>query len=532
MLVNISPGIDIDAQQIMTGRCCILGQSGSGKSYLVGVIAEELCRLGLPFIIVDTEGEYSSLKSAFGAIWVGNDEKADLRIDEVDYGQLIENSIRNSVPIVFDLSDVTEKVAQVSKALGALYNLEEGLRSPYLVIIEEADKFAPQVIHKGTNMVEEISVRGRKRGIGLIVATQRPASISKNVLAQCSYGFIGRLTIENDIAAINVLLDSRRMREEIVRLETGHFVPFGMKFSHSFAVKGRSVVHRGGTPPLHEGLGKKADISAIVSGLRSQATDEPEQRKKAGKPTRHTKIFAIKAEHTAEEARRLAERLASGRLGGRLGGRMNVESVEPVYVPLLHAQVLAPTKKSSVFKEFYVVADGRGRLVRYSDSLHFIEPGADVGAAIGEKEAAVAEALRSAGKADYDRLESMTRMRSETLVKTIDRLSKIGVLRDDGRKYSIVDMIHYASPKPAETDELLVSDAELAGQIDQKRVAKMLKVEFLGCRITPLAVVHLPMYRIVLRKGNTVRILMYDAVHMDDQSARVAEGGERQLNKP
>ncbi len=534
MQVNIGPGLDLDAQLVMTGRCCILGQSGSGKSYLVGVMAEELCRLGLPFLIVDTEGEYSSLKDAFGAIWVGEDERADLKMGSVDYKELIADSIRNSVPVVFDLSDTMDKSAQVSHALSALYELEEELRSPYLVIIEEADKFAPQVLHKGTNMVEEISVRGRKRGIGLLVATQRPASISKNVLAQCSYGFIGRLTIENDIAAINVLLDSRRLREEIVHLDTGRFLPFGIQFAHVFAVKSRSVVHRGSTPKLKTTPSKRADIAAIVSELKAQPTmREPKAQKGPGKEAqRHVKIFAIKAARTIDDARRIADRLASGRLGGRLGGRMGVESVELAYIPMLHAQVLAPTQKSSVFKEFYVVVDERGRLMRDSGSLRFVDPSADVGASMSDKEVLVAEALRAAGKADYDKLESMTGMRSGTLIKAVNRLSKIGVVRDDGRRYSLVDMMRYASAKLAETDELLVNDSLLAGQIDQKKVAKMLKVEFPGCKITPMATLYLPVYRIVLRRGNTVRMLVYDAVHMGDQSASMLKAAERQLNKP
>ncbi len=533
MQVNIGEGLNIDAQLVMTGRCCILGQSGSGKSYLVGVIAEELCRLGLPFIILDTEGEYSSLKSAFGALWVGADEKADLRMGDIDYRELVADSIRNSVPVVFDLSDTMDKNAQVSRVLAALYSVEEELRSPYLVIIEEADKFAPQVLHKGTNMVEEISVRGRKRGIGLLVATQRPASISKNVLAQCSYGFIGKLTIENDISAINVLLDSRRVREDIVHLRTGHFIPFGMPFSHSFAVKGRSVVHGGGTPALRETTAKRADVAAIVSELRAQPQEEAtvEQKRVRKAAPRHVKIFAVKASYTLDDAKRLAEKLASGRL--KLWRGMSVESVDTAYVPMLQAQVLAPTKRSSVFKEFYVIVDGRGRVVKDGGALRFVEPSADVAASLSDNEMAVAGALRAVGRADYDRLESATGMRSGTLVKALNRLSRAGVVRDDGSRYELVDMIKHASAKPAESEELLVGSALLAGQIDQKLVAKMLKVEFPACKITPMATVYLPVFRIVLRKGNTVKILVYDALHMGDQSGSMPEGAEHaQFNKP
>jgi type IV secretory pathway VirB4 component len=76
----LGKGLDIDVQAILTGRGCIIGQSGSGKSFLMGVIAEELCRLNMAFCVIDTEGEYSSLKSMFNVIIVGGDNK-DIELD-------------------------------------------------------------------------------------------------------------------------------------------------------------------------------------------------------------------------------------------------------------------------------------------------------------------------------------------------------------------------------------------------------------------------------------------------------------------
>ena len=67
---------------IATGRTCVIGSSGSGKSYTVGVICEELCKNKVPFVIVDIEGEYSGLKEKFEVIWVGDDEKSDPQLEE------------------------------------------------------------------------------------------------------------------------------------------------------------------------------------------------------------------------------------------------------------------------------------------------------------------------------------------------------------------------------------------------------------------------------------------------------------------
>ena len=69
----------VSPELIATGRTCVIGSSGSGKSYTVGVICEELCKNKVPFVIVDIEGEYSGLKEKYQVIWVGDDEKSDLR---------------------------------------------------------------------------------------------------------------------------------------------------------------------------------------------------------------------------------------------------------------------------------------------------------------------------------------------------------------------------------------------------------------------------------------------------------------------
>src|SRR5579872_2034619 len=79
----------VDTNLISTGRTCVIGTSGSGKSYTVGVICEELCKAKVPFAIIDLEGEYSGLKEKYEAIWVGDDEGCDLMWSKkVDLKQL------------------------------------------------------------------------------------------------------------------------------------------------------------------------------------------------------------------------------------------------------------------------------------------------------------------------------------------------------------------------------------------------------------------------------------------------------------
>ena len=187
----------IDAQELVTGRTCVIAQSGAGKSWGIAVLCETLCKARIGFCLIDTEGEYFSLKDKFSVLWIGSDDGCDENIETVDLLPLMKSAVRDSIPVIYDVSE-THMQEKVTKLANILYDISTELRLPYLLIVEEADKFIPQS-KDSIKKIEEISRRGRKRGLGLLVATQRPALVVKNVLSQCNNQLIGRLTIDDQI---------------------------------------------------------------------------------------------------------------------------------------------------------------------------------------------------------------------------------------------------------------------------------------------------------------------------------------------
>ena len=240
----------IDAQQLVTGRTCIIAQSGAGKSWAIAVLCERLCAAGIGFVIVDTEGEYSSLREKYPVLWVGSDGQCDEDIEKADIKDLMLRAVVNGTAVVFDVSetDMREKVAALAEIL---YDIASAHKIPYLLILEEADKFIPQA-KESIKKIEEISRRGRKRGLGLLVATQRPSFVTKNVLSQCNNQAIGKLSIENDLRAVDLFFGSRAEVEELAALQPGEFFVMGgftrKKTRIRFAA--RETVHRGETPDL------------------------------------------------------------------------------------------------------------------------------------------------------------------------------------------------------------------------------------------------------------------------------------------
>ena len=54
--------VNLDLNKVLTKHMSVLAKSGSGKSYTVGVLLEEIMDKGIPVLVIDPHGEYGSLK--------------------------------------------------------------------------------------------------------------------------------------------------------------------------------------------------------------------------------------------------------------------------------------------------------------------------------------------------------------------------------------------------------------------------------------------------------------------------------------
>ncbi len=68
-------GINLPVKQLVTKHVSILAKTGAGKSYMAGVLLEELAEKKIPVVVIDPHGEYSSLIRK-------NDEEKELRFAE------------------------------------------------------------------------------------------------------------------------------------------------------------------------------------------------------------------------------------------------------------------------------------------------------------------------------------------------------------------------------------------------------------------------------------------------------------------
>lgn len=55
--------VRINAEKLIKKHLAVLAKTGAGKSYALGVIIEEIADLGIPLLIIDPHGEYSTIKN-------------------------------------------------------------------------------------------------------------------------------------------------------------------------------------------------------------------------------------------------------------------------------------------------------------------------------------------------------------------------------------------------------------------------------------------------------------------------------------
>jgi hypothetical protein len=505
--INIAKDVNLSAQTIMTNRGCILGQSGSGKSYLAGIILEELCRLKLPFCVVDTEGEYYPLRTAFQVIIVGGD-KGDVGL-EVDFYMLFKRSIQNNLPIILDLSETLQKTEILNKALSELYKLEEELSCPYLLLVEEADKFAPQT-HHVPGMLEELAVRGRKRGIGLLIISQRPANIDKNILAQCAYGFIGKLAIENDINAISLFF-SRSTLRSIAAYKSGEFSSFGLGFDGTIHVKRMITVHGGATPTLKKPLpGEK--LSKVLQELKQKiivATVKNNNEKQVTVNT-YALLKGIDEDHIRDYAGK-KEKKEFILFGKRIE---SIDAITEKFISVVLIGLRLPLRHDGEYKEAYVMLDDKIHFIVLNDELSISQ-----GPIMGESRLL---------KEDYDVLSELAKKRKESISSidkelgmgirathnSINRLKSRKLVYFDGKNVSLINYERFLMQnKPALVQLNVPVSLIINRRIDERIEKDWAKTIFPSSILFECERVLIPIYEIKLRQGNKIRILLIEAVH-------------------
>jgi hypothetical protein len=225
----------LDLEELLATRLLVQGNSGSGKSHLLRRLLEQ----SAPWVqqcVIDPEGDFVTLADRFGHVVV------DAQRTEAELTRIAGRIRQHRVSVVLNLEglDVEQQMRAAAAFLGGLFDAERDHWYPMLVVVDEAQLFAPSAAGEVADEARKVSLgamtnlmcRGRKRGLAGVIATQRLAKLAKNVAAEASNFLMGRTFLDIDMARAADLLGMDRRQAEMFRdLARGHFVALGPALS-------------------------------------------------------------------------------------------------------------------------------------------------------------------------------------------------------------------------------------------------------------------------------------------------------------
>ncbi|APT58160.1 ATP-binding protein [Roseomonas gilardii] len=226
----------LDLEELLATRLLVQGNSGSGKSHLLRRLMEQSAAW-VQQAVIDPEGDFVSLAEKFGHLVIDAAAQTERGLQAA-----AERMREHRVSVVLNLEglDAEGQMRQAAVFLNGMFEVERDLWSPVLVVVDEAQIFAPAAATEVSDEARRASLgamanlmsRGRKRGLAGIIATQRLAKLAKNVAAEASNFLMGRTFLDIDMQrAADLLGMERRQAEQFRDLPRGSFVALGPALS-------------------------------------------------------------------------------------------------------------------------------------------------------------------------------------------------------------------------------------------------------------------------------------------------------------
>jgi hypothetical protein len=280
LLLDTEQQLHLNIPDVIGASIAVLGVTGSGKSNTVAVLAEELLFAGIPMTLLDPEGELFGLKQRFPLLVVGRSEQSEVDVGPDHAAALATLSVERGLSIILDVSEHTkgEQEALLLPYLSALWEACRKVKRPYVAVVEEAHEYCPQGGKSPLkDVLTRIALRGRKRGLSLVLASQRSAKVEKDVLTQVRLLFLHRVTHPIDFQVYKDLipLPGKEVEERVRALEAGQAMVLAHHQTQTVQIRRRHTLDPSSTPTFEAVELQKVDSTLLAELQQMFSTPNP-----------------------------------------------------------------------------------------------------------------------------------------------------------------------------------------------------------------------------------------------------------------
>jgi hypothetical protein len=254
---------------ICTQTTAFIGRKRTGKSYAAVVLFEKIHSIGGHQIVFDPVGNWKAVtldrtgKKPGLPITVFGGPKGHLPLP-VDSGKVIGRMLMEKrISAVLDVSRFGDEDRErfVGDCVQAIYEVAQDEHHVCTLYFEEAQFFIPEGMGIKSKMFKKIrdAVRvGGNYGLGVVMITQRPQSVNKEILNQVELLFVGQLNGKHERDAIEGWIVSQGvdLKEELKQLpsfQRGEFFMWSPSWLETFVkvhIRRKETFDGSATPTL------------------------------------------------------------------------------------------------------------------------------------------------------------------------------------------------------------------------------------------------------------------------------------------
>lgn len=254
--IVMSNRIVLDPKEIIGKSIAIMGTNGSGKSGTTRRLAEEMLRNHDPFAIVDIENEFVTLKELGSVILAGppvdyGAYTVDIPLtNSTEYNEFGRKAYEDSLVVVLLLGDLDDEARKLflKAFLDGIFEAANNPKTahPYRVFIEEVQEYIPQMGLAKSDPLRQTIIRfgkrGRKRKLSMVLISQRPSNVDKDVLTQCHLFFAHFVTWSTDIEVYKNALSIVNCEDKMKMFVAGDVVfIFGKQYIEDKITKPKTI---------------------------------------------------------------------------------------------------------------------------------------------------------------------------------------------------------------------------------------------------------------------------------------------------